>query len=335
MVKIKNFLASRSRLHAPGFTLQASGFIFKLLACSFWLAAVCSILFSLAFRIPCFAQDKIVAIVNNDIITQKDLNDFLNFMRIQLSQEYSGAQLENKIQSIKLDLLDRLIEDRLILQEAKRDNLKIDENRVKLRISDIKKGYASDIEFQNALAKQGLVEADIESKIREQLLMYYIIDIKVKSKIIVNPAEVTDFYQKNSEEFRQPQQRELDSLTFDDENLANDIVNQLRNNVGLADLAKKYSLTINKLTVREGGQLRKDIEAVLFKMRPQEIAGPIKIENSYYVFKLNSIIATRQENLSETQDKIYAFLFDKKMQEGLAKWLDELKKRSYIKIIPD
>ncbi len=63
-----------------------------------------------------FAQDKIAAIVNNDIITQKDLDDFLNFMRIQLSQDYSGKELENKIQAMKPDLLDRLIEDRLILQ---------------------------------------------------------------------------------------------------------------------------------------------------------------------------------------------------------------------------
>jgi len=41
----------------------------------------------------CFAQDKIVAVVNDEIITQKDLNDFVNFMRMQLSIELTGEQL--------------------------------------------------------------------------------------------------------------------------------------------------------------------------------------------------------------------------------------------------
>ncbi len=88
---------------------------------------------------PLFAQDKIVAIVNKDIITQKDLNDFINFMRVQLSTQYQGKQLESKIQSMKLDLLDKLIEDRLILQKAKKDNMGIDPDRIKAKINEIKK----------------------------------------------------------------------------------------------------------------------------------------------------------------------------------------------------
>src|SRR3989338_6450398 len=67
-----------------------------------------------------FAQDKIVAIVNNEVITQKDLDDFLNFMRMQYAQELKGRELENKIQSMKIVLLDKLIEDRLMLQDAQK-----------------------------------------------------------------------------------------------------------------------------------------------------------------------------------------------------------------------
>ncbi|MDO8488897.1 MAG: SurA N-terminal domain-containing protein, partial [Candidatus Omnitrophota bacterium] len=74
----------------------------------------------LSFSTPClWALDKVVAIVNNEIITQKDLNDFLNFMRLQYSRQLKGKALEEKIGTMKQDLLQRLIEDRLMLAQAK------------------------------------------------------------------------------------------------------------------------------------------------------------------------------------------------------------------------
>ena len=301
----------------------------------FWI-----LFFALAFCILClapcsFAQDKIVAIVNNDVITQKDLDDFINFMRMQLAAEYKGEELENKIQSMKSDLLDKLIEDRLILQEANKNNIKIDEDRVKVKINEIKKHYSSDSEFQSELSQRGLVQADIESKIREQLLMYNIIDLKIRSKIIIKPTEVTEFYQKNTEEFVLPEQREFEPITLGEEKFAKEIYNNLKNGQKLEDLIMRYSLSVNKVKAIKGEQLRKDIEDVVFKMKPGEVSEPIKIEDKYYLFKLDSIIPPSQQKLSEVQDRIYAFLFNKKMQEELIKWLDEIKAHSYIKILQD
>ncbi|MBM3243422.1 MAG: hypothetical protein FJZ12_01110, partial [Candidatus Omnitrophica bacterium] len=147
-----------------------------------------------------YAQDKIVAIVNQDAITQKDLSDFLNFMRLQLSQEYKGRELEEKIQGMKVVLLSRLIEDRLILQEAKKSNIVVDENRVRTKINEVKKEYPSDTLFQSELMKQGLTQADIERRIRDQFMMFSIVEQKVRSKIIIKPEEVTAFYEENKKD---------------------------------------------------------------------------------------------------------------------------------------
>lgn len=280
-----------------------------------------------------FAQDKIIAIVNNDIITQKDLNDFINFMRVQLSTEYKGRTLENKVDSIKFDLLSKLIEDRLILQEAKRDNIKISPDRVKDRIDEIRRRYGSEGEFQSSLAKQGLVQADVEEKIREQLLMYSVIDKKIKSKISIKPGDVTDFYKQNIQKFVSAEKREFESLTVGDKNVAVEILNKLRTGGNLKDLAREHSLTINNFICAKDGQLKRDIEETLFKMNTGEVSPPIKIEYDYYIFKLNDIIPSRQLTLSEVQNDIHAILFNNRMQEELMKWLDELRGRSYINIL--
>jgi parvulin-like peptidyl-prolyl isomerase len=282
-----------------------------------------------------FAQDKIVAIVNNDIITEKDLNDFLNFMRMQLSGQFKGEQLENKIQSMKLDLLNRLIEDRLILQEAKKSNLKIDDNRIKAKLEETKKRYPTESEFQDALAKQGLVQADIEAKIREQFLIYNIIDRKIRSKIMVNPAEVTNFYEKNREEFKISEQREFESIAVTDGIIADEIYDRLEKekDKDFTEIASEYALKVNKFTVREGKELKPEIEEIVFRLIPEESSEPIKINDSYYIFKLNNILPARQQSLSEVQEEIHTFIFQQKMQEELTKWLNELKKHAYIKII--
>lgn len=282
-----------------------------------------------------FAQDKIIAIVNNDIITEKDLNEFMNFMRMQLSYDFTGKELEERVQVMKADLLNKLIEDRLILQEAKKNNLKIDENKVKSKINEIKSRYPSEIEFQNSLTGQGLVQADIETRIREQLLMYNIVEKRVREKIVVRPQEITAFYNMHKKEFLSPQERELEVIKLENQNLARRFAYNLKKGESLEDLLGRYPSTLNQLKVSQGEELRKEIGHIVFNLKIGGVSDPVEIDNKYYIFKLNNIISPKQLNLSQVQDRINAFLFDRKFQEGLKRWLDELKEKSYIKILQD
>lgn len=296
------------------------------------------------FTCRLFAKEKIIAVVNNEIITQKDLDDFTNFMRIQLSKEYKENELEEKIQSLKTDLLTKLIEDRLILQEAKKNDSKIeirpgtsidikpDENRIKARINEIKRYYPSDSEFQKDLARQGMVQADLEKRMREQSLMYNIIEHKIRSKIVISPDEVTKFYENNIKKFLSPETRELEVITLENEDLANTFSYNLRTGQKLEDLATRYPISVNKIRVIKDGELAKNVEEKVFKLGVGEVSAPVKIEDKYYVFKLENIWPPRQLSLSEAQDKIYAFLSEEKLQQNLSKWVNELKAKSYIKI---
>ena len=280
-----------------------------------------------------FAQDSVVAIVNNDVITQKDLNDFLNFMRMQISAESKEKDLEEKVESMKLNLLQKLIEDRLILQEAKNLKMEIGRDRIKARIEDIKKKMGSDMEFQRSLKQQGLAQVDLESKIKDQFLMYNVIDYKIRSNIIVTPSEVTDFYEKNRNQFNSHEQRDFASIAIEDEKMANQVYSQLNAWQSFEQVAKKYSLEINKFSVNAEEGLRKDIADVIFKLNAGETSKPVKIGNLFYIFKVYIITPPHALSLSEAQETIHNFLFEKKMQERLGKWLNELKKSSYIKIL--
>jgi len=278
------------------------------------------------------AEVKIVAIVNNEIITQKDLDDFVNFTAMQYSKEYSGRELEEKMAALKPELLDKLIEDSLILQEAKKNNIAIDETRVREKIEAIKRDYNGDVNFQAALKKQGLVQADVERRLRNQMLTLSIIQEKVRKKIIVRPDEVTEFYNHNSEKFISPEEREVLVVTLENRDLANSFSYHFRAGQKIEDLATRYPFTVNKLTAVKGENLRKEVDEAVFKMGLSEVSSPVKIDEKYYVFKLENIIPPAKRTLAEAQEEINNYLFDTKMQAAFDKWMKEIKEGSYIKI---
>jgi parvulin-like peptidyl-prolyl isomerase len=281
------------------------------------------------------AQDKAVAVVNNEIITQKDLNDFLNFTRMQYSRELNGKELEEKVNSVRQDLLQKLIEDKLMLQQARAEKVAVEPSRVKAKINDIKRRYALESELDRDLAKQGLVQADLENKIREQMLTFGIVEQKVRSKISVKPEEVTEFYNQNKRQFVKPEERLLTLIIARDEKSAKSLAYFLRAGEKPESLAERYVFTVDSLSVSSGQHLRGEIEDTVFKLGLSEVSSPVEIDGQYYIFILKEVLGSRQMTLPESQEKIQAYLFEKKMQEKLNIWLDELKKQSYIKIFQD
>ena len=279
------------------------------------------------------AEEKIVAIVNNEVITQRDLEAFLNFMRVQLSKDYSSQELDEKIAMMKSDLLDRLIEDRLILQEAKKNNLKADDSRTKSKIDELKKRYNSEEDFENSLKSQGLVEADLQARVRDQILMYNIVEIKIRDKIVIKPAEITEYYNKNIASFNLAEEREFKSLAVSEEDKAKKAAEDIREGKDVNELVKESGFTANVFSARQDGELKKDVEEILFNLKSGEVSQPLKIKDSYYIFQLSKINPSRQQVLSEVQDFIHATLYENKMQEAMVKWVEELKKKAYLKKI--
>lgn len=286
----------------------------------------------LFFSVTCAAaQDRIVAIVNNEVITQKDLDSFTTFTRIQLSQKLSGQTLEDKLASLKKDLLQRLIEDRLILQEAKKSNLRVDESRVKSKVAEVKKRYESEREFTEALVQQGLSESDVEGRIKEQMMMYSLIDSKIRSKIQIKPAEITEYYSRNKQDMVMPERREVSSIAADSEQSAKAMWRELKQGKDINALAKERDAKVSNFSAK-AGELKKEIDGAVFQLNIGQVSEPLNVNGVYYVFKVNAVLSPQVQPLIEVQDAISALLFEKKMQEAVAAWLEELRKSAYIKI---
>ncbi len=278
------------------------------------------------FLVPgssCAAPDSIAAVVNKDIITLKELNDYAAF---------TGMQEQGGRAKSRQELLAKLIEDRLILQEARKSGLKADEARVKARVEDIKSKYPSEAVFQQTLREQGLVQSDLEEKISEQMLMYEAINKQVKSRVIVDPQEITSYFEEDKNLFKLPEQRSVEYIVTREEDKAAKFYAALKDAKGFGEAAAAAGVTPGTLQLFKNGQFKKNIEDVVFSLKTGEFSYPLKAENEFYVFRVTGVVEPRSQKLDEVREEIRDILFTRKFQEGLASWLDKLKAKAYIKI---
>jgi peptidyl-prolyl cis-trans isomerase SurA len=296
------------------------------------IALLAVVFFSDAYAALTCVSEEIVAVVNSDVITKKDLTDFTNFMRMQMAQAGMKSESEKKAQELKKDMLNKLIDDRLILQEAKKAEIKVDESKIKDRMKEIKKNYATEGEFVAELLKQGITEADIENRVREQFLMHNVVQSKIRNKIKIRPDEVTDFYNKHTLDFLVPGRRVYQMVSSTTEAGAKMAAKAMKEGDPLEPLVVKYELKIGSIEVERESALRKELEEAVASLIPGGVSEPVNVDNKFLVFKLETMEPSRQQTLAEVQDDITEFLYDQKMQGEMVKWIDELKANSYIKI---
>lgn len=278
---------------------------------------------------PVFAQkiNKIVAIVNGDVITQEELD---LFMKMAQMDKEEGLPQENP-EELKKELLNRLIEDRLILQEAKTLQLKIDESLVEDRIRDVKQRAGGESAFNEALRNQGFSLTELREKIVNQLLIYNVIQKEVKAKVNVSPKEVADYYQDHESEFLTPEAVVVNSIFVPDKENLEEVERQLGEGKDFNEVAKTYSKKSN-LGVVPRGQLKKELEDAVFSLGVGQCSRPVQVEDGTYLFLAKEKRPASKKTIDEVKDQITANLEKTKLEKTLKGWIEGLKEKAYISI---
>lgn len=286
-----------------------------------------------------YAADKIIAVVNDELITQSDLSEYVNSSYAGLaSRGYDESDLEKIRLDLDINAIHRIIEDKLILSRANETGIIVNDRLVKERIDEIKARYPNEETFMAALSKAGVSITDLRTKILDQLKIQYIITHEVRSKIFVNPQEVTNYYNDHLGQYMKNERIVLDSIyiKFDKDKeaarqKAQEVVQKINDGGNFNDLMKEYSHSSSIGTV-ERGQLISDIENVVFSLTKDEISVPVEVDTGVYIFKLKDKFSKEKVGLEEVKDKIYNLLFSQKFEKNFNKWIEGLKKNAYIEI---
>ncbi|MGB9668451.1 MAG: peptidylprolyl isomerase [Thermosulfidibacteraceae bacterium] len=248
------------------------------------------------------AEEKILARVNNETITTKDLEEAIS----TLPPQFRAVVSEDS--ELKKKLLDRLIEERLLIQEMKRAGVKEDEE----------------------------IRRKVE-RFREALLLEKFLKDKF-SNATATDDEIKSYYENHKEEFKQPEIYELSYISIKDEQKLKKAVEELKKGTPFEEVAKKYSE--DEETKNKGGYLGEvsvdgisdPFKNIISRLKPGEFTEPIKSENGYQIIKVIDKKPARILNLGEVREKIKDKLTSEKQQKEYEKFIKELKARSRIEV---
>ncbi len=284
-------------------------------------------------------NDTIIAIVNDDVITLKDLQDFLHAVYIQLlSEGKDPADIESTMHQFETDGLNKLIEQRLLVNEANRIGMTLREGYIEEKIQGMKKKYPSERQFLDALVKDGMTVSELYKRITEQSKAKFLVDREVRKKIFVNPQEVTQYYQNHPEEFHKPERADLESIfiPFDEPKktwaiTADAALGKLRSGANWEEVAKEYSKAPS-IGVVEKGKLLPQLENAIFALNPEDISSALETEKGVYIVKVKAKFPAETAPLEEVKDSIYNQIFQKKFKSRYEEWLAKLRKGAYVEI---
>jgi len=283
--------------------------------------------------------DAIIAVVNDDVITFKDLQDYLSAAYVRLRMEnYPEEKIDQIMQDMQASGLQKLIQDKLVLSEAEQKEITVPEEAIDQRVKNLEDQYSSPQEFVTSLMSDGYTLTDLRNRIRDQLMIQSVIESEVRSGIRVNPQEVTAYYDTHPEEFQRPERVNLRSIYVaktepptTGENKIQQAMKELQAGKDFPAVAETFS-EMPSIGVIARGELRPEIESVIFALSADEISPIVEVDQGFYIFQLLGKIPAHQASLNDVKGAITEKIFQQKFKTAFGKWLDKLKKNAYIEI---
>lgn len=296
--------------------------------------------------------DRIVAVVNDDIIVLSELDLALEPYRERVKTlGYSSEKEQEVLYEVREKILNQLIDDKLRDQEIAKSDISVEDREVDDAIEHVKKeSYFTDEELREALAQEGLTLEAYAERVKEDILRAKLVNLKVRSQIIITEEDVKSYYERHKDKYGSKTKYHLRHILMEpsplDDEKRNEaieeklhvVLNKLREGQLFENLAKQYS---ESPTADSGGDLgvfkldtlSSQIKTAVAALKPGEFTSVIDTDQGYQIFMLQDIIEEPgvpiEDVKSEIDDALYGEIIAKKYDS----WIETLRKRAHIKII--
>ncbi len=311
-------------------------------------------LWLLLWVMPSYGEliDRIVAIVNEDVVTLSELNEAVLPYAQQIRSGSNDTEEERQMLfKVRHDILERMIDRKVTEQQGKKLGVSVGETDVDQRIEQIKEEHSyTEEELKKVLLAEGNTLEEYRKQIREQLLGIKLINMEVKSKIAITEKEIQDYYAGHQDVYGEKKkyhlrtilvrvqswQRGEDKLRAQKKTEA--IALQLRSGMPFEEVAKKYS---EDETANDGGdigwfsieELSAELRETVRWMNQGDVSSALETAHGYQILLLEEIKESAGKTLKEARIEIQEKIYRKMVEERYDTWLKDLRENSYIKVV--
>lgn len=289
--------------------------------------------------------ERILAVVNDEIVTEQDLQLVMAPVLAQYRTVYAAKEYEDKVKEARVEFLNKVIEDKLILSEAKRRQVIVKDAEVDDMMDEVRNKFSKREVFLKAITDQGLTEKKLWNRFHDQILAQKLVNFEVRSRVAVSPGEISEYYKAHGADFSQGDRVKLSHILIrtssrsedDARAFAESLEEKIRAGQSFEELAQAYS---EGAEAKEGGamgwvekgQFLGEIDEKIFAAGAGGVTAPIKSSLGYHLFKVIERQKFSVRPLTEVRDKIQELLFKQKMHDRLEAWINNLRKNAYISI---
>jgi peptidyl-prolyl cis-trans isomerase C len=272
-----------------------------------------------------------VAIVNGETIALADFQEALDEIRSVGKGFFVDKERAN---SLKRDLLERMIDTRLLLQEARRKRIVLDPNVAEASLDLARREYPPGGLEEELLKKGKSVEAYLKDT-GSSLLLRKLLKREVVDRIAVSREEVEKYYEEHRDQFRKPEEVRVRQIVTRTEEEAEKLRKEIMRGASFEELARKHSLGPEAkkggdLGYFPRGRMPPAIEEACFKLWSSHVSRVAVSPYGFHLFQLVDRRPARELTLEEAGEEIERKLVDEKTREAETYYIRSLREKASI-----
>lgn len=275
----------------------------------------------------------VVAIVNKEVVTREDFQNELKWSKRKYRVEKSDALEANQNIWLKTNVLNELIQESLLRQEAIRQDIKVSSREFEKYLDQAKEGYKEN-SFQQTLDIKEISKSQWEDKLKTHLLIKKLIEEVINRKIEIKDEQLLAYFKQHMEEFQKGEQVRTLHIMVETEDEARRISKLIRKGKSFSELAKQHSTSPEgradgDMGYYEAGQMPKWFDDV-FKLKVNKVSDIIRTPFGVHIFKVVDKKPERKMSFEESKKQIHTTLLREAQEQAFHRWVEEIKKRSEI-----
>ena len=292
---------------------------------------------------PAATVEEIAARVGNEIITKSDLEKAYDRLYSDLSRRLQGEELETQFAEQKKQILEYLVNQKLLEQRAKELDLNVEDevNAAVKRLREENK-IEDDAALEAALQKEGSSAAQLREDFRRRIIQQRILWNYVQGKVNITEDEIKNYYEQHKSEMMTEPATKIHRYIIADPSVekgflsaeAKSLVNSLN---GGKEIKKEDFPHLNESESTEFAQSEIDphLAKILDKTPVGSATDPMETGEGWLVLKVDDRKEAKVVSLDEARGKIYNFLLQERAEKYQKSFLDDLRKQSYVVVNPN
>lgn len=294
--------------------------------------------------------DRIVAVVNQEVITYSEIEKRSRAAPQEIQAE-DRLEKQKRTQEVFRKVLDRIIEEKLIEQEAKKSGIKVTPKEIEGAIDEVKqRNKINQEQLEEALAVEGLTletfKKDLEKKILRNKFVHSIVKVEQKP----GEKELTEFFLKNANQYRVKESYRPAHILFlvpqeaTPEQIrgirkkSQRVLEKIKEGADFAEMAMEYSEDAS--TRKEGGdlgyfnkgELLPALERQAMKLQVGEVSDLVRTEFGFHILKLLDRKGGEPPPFEEIKERVQADYYENEFEKAYQQFLSKLKEKSVIEI---